>query len=462
MKLPLWRIAEFTGAKGDFDQDAVATGYSIHAEEVHAGDLFISLNPQESGPRHDPAVALENGAVAALVQANDDIAEDPHRLLKVEDTQLALESLGAAARRLWGKPLLAVAGSAGKTTVVEILSHLLTTRFRVLKASCDTTNRIGLPLELLKLEPEQEIAVVEINSCPADEMRALGALLHHDLVVLTSVAPVRMGKFHSLAEIARAEYELVETLHSGGVAVLNADDDYICQFGRDFNGKVVTFGIRRAADVSAHNVCLNGAHGSFFDLLAGGVKEPVQLPLAGEHNIYNALAAAAAAMERGLRPSQAAKALARVRPCGNCARVLEIGGATVVDDCRNSNPRSLTCMIDALASMRAERRILIAAEMPDLGASAEALHRECGRHAAEKKIDLVIGVGGLARALAEAACSAGVPAQFLETPEAAGECLSRQLRAGDAVLLKAPAEAKLENALHAWRDSRAMKQGSAS
>jgi UDP-N-acetylmuramoyl-tripeptide--D-alanyl-D-alanine ligase len=139
-----------------------------------------------------------------------------------------------------------------------------------------------------------------------------------------------------------------------------------------------------------------------------------------------------------------------------------MAGATVVDDCRNSNPRSLSSMIDALASMHAERRILIAAEMPDLGASAEALHRECGRHAAQKKIDLVIGVGGLARALAEAACSAGVPAQFLETPEAAGECLSRQLRAGDAVLLKAPREAKLENALDAWRDSRAMKQGSAS
>ena len=166
------------------------------------------------------------------------VTGDPPRLLQVEDTVKALQSLGAAARRLWGKPLLAVTGSAGKTTTKEILAHILATRFRVMKSSGNLNNHIGLPLQLLKLEAEHDLAVVEMGMNHAGEIRALGTLAHHDLAVVTTVAPVHLEFFGSLAEIARAKYEIIETLHPGGVAVLNADDDYVCQFGRDFKGNV--------------------------------------------------------------------------------------------------------------------------------------------------------------------------------------------------------------------------------
>jgi UDP-N-acetylmuramoyl-tripeptide--D-alanyl-D-alanine ligase len=447
MKLPLWRIAEFVGSTGECDQEAVAMGYSIDSRTLTAGDLFIAIAGERFDGHEYVQTALEKGAVGAIVAGEKKVAGDPLRLLQVEDTVKALQLLGAAARRLWGKPLLAVTGSAGKTTTKEILAHILATRFRVMKSSGNLNNHIGLPLQLLKLEAEHDLAVVEMGMNHAGEIRALGALAHHDLAVVTTVAPVHLEFFGSLKEIARAKYEIIETLHSGGVAVLNADDEYVCQFGRDFKGKVVTFGTKRAADVSARNIKLNGAEGSTFDLVVGSVEEPVTFPLVGEHNIYNALAAAGAAIERGLTPSQAAVALSSIAPPDKRGQVLQIGGATIINDCYNSNPRALAAMIDTLASMKAQRRILIVGEMLELGPTAEALHRESGKHAAEKKIDLVIGVRGMARAVAEAACGAGTQAQFVETPEQAGEWLAQNLRPGDAVLLKASRGVKLERAL---------------
>src|SRR5215472_5858232 len=447
MKLPLWRIAEFVGSKGECDQELVAMGYSIDTRTLNPGDLFIALAGERFDGHDYVQAAFDKGAAGALVQSSKPVTGDLRRLLYVEDTVKALQSLGAAARRLWGKPLLAVTGSAGKTTTKEILAEILATRFRVMKSSGNLNNHLGLPLQLLKLEAEHDLAVVEMGMNHAGEIRALGNLAHHDLAVVTTVAPVHLEFFDSLREIARAKYEIIETLHLGGTAVLNADDDYVCQFGRDFKGRVVTFGIHRAADVSAQKIQLNGAQGSTFELVAGSVREPVTFPLVGEHNIHNALAAAAAAMDRGVAPSQAAKALSGMRPADKRGQIVQIGGATIINDSYNSNPRALAAMIDTLASMKAERHILIAGEMLELGPTADMLHRECGLHAAKKKIDLVIGVRGMAKGLAEAACGAGTQAQFVETPEQAGEWLAQNLRPGDAVLLKASRGVKLERAL---------------
>jgi UDP-N-acetylmuramoyl-tripeptide--D-alanyl-D-alanine ligase len=451
MKLPLWRIAEFAAAKGAFDQELVATGYSIDSRTLNPGDIFIALQGEQFDGHDYLGAAFAKDAIAAIVQKDKKVASDPKRLLYVDDTLRALQSLGAAARRLWGKPLLAVTGSAGKTTTKEILAHLLMTRFRVMKSTGNLNNHIGLPLQLLKLEPEHDLAVVEMGMNHLGEIRALGTLAHHDLAIVTCVAPVHLEFFHSLADVARAKYEIIETLHPGGVAVLNADDDYVCQFGRDFNGKVVTFGLHRAADVRAQNIRMLGADGSSFDLAIDGVREAVKLPLLGEHNIYNALAATAAALERGVPPSLAAGALNTVQAGDKRGQLLEIKGATIINDCYNSNPKALHAMMDALAAMVAQRRILVAGEMLELGATGESLHRDAGCYAAHKKIDLVVGVRGLAKALVEGALAGGINAQYVETPEAAGELLARELRPGDVVLLKASRGVKLEKALEKLR-----------
>jgi UDP-N-acetylmuramoyl-tripeptide--D-alanyl-D-alanine ligase len=449
MKLPVWRIAEFTSAKGEIDQELVAMGYSVDSRTLQSGELFIAIKGDRFDGHDFVQAALKKDAVAAVVQADVKLDVDPKRLLIVDDTLQALQALGAAARRLWGKPLIAVTGSAGKTTTKEILAHLLAQRFRVMKSAGNLNNHIGLPLELLKLESEHEVAVMEMGMNHAGEIRALGKLAHHDMAVVTNVAPAHLEFFKSVADIARAKYEIIESLHSGGVAVLNADDEYVSQFGRDFKGKVVTFGIRRPADVCAREIRSNGIEGSSFQLAAGGVSESVTVALMGEHNIYNTLAAAAAALERGVSPSQIAAALATVQPAEKRGQTLELGGAVIINDCYNSNPSALKAMIDALAGMKARRHILVAGEMLELGEASEALHRECGRHAAEKKMDVVIGVSGMAKALSEEAGASGVQNKFVDTAEAAGEWLTRELRPGDAVLLKASRGVKLERALEA-------------
>ncbi|MEO6120398.1 MAG: UDP-N-acetylmuramoyl-tripeptide--D-alanyl-D-alanine ligase, partial [Terriglobales bacterium] len=349
-------------------------------------------------------------------------------------------------RRVWGKPLIAVTGSAGKTTTKEAIAHLLGKSKRVLKSQGNLNNHFGLPLQLLRLEPEHEIAVIELGMSHPGEIAALTKICQPDVGVVTCVAPVHLEGFDSVAGIARAKYELIEGLHPGAIAVLNADDEYVSQFGRDFRGKMIQFGIRRPADVCAEDVRHHGSEGSSFTLVAGGERERVKLPLLGQHNILNALAATATALQYGLTPTECARALEELRPADKRGEMINLAGATIINDCYNSNPAALKSMVDALVSLPARRRIVVAGEMLELGPAAEALHRECGAYM-EAKVDLLLGVRGMAKYMVDEAEKVGMYAEFVETPEAAAEFLATEIRTGDALLFKASREVKLEKAL---------------
>jgi UDP-N-acetylmuramoyl-tripeptide--D-alanyl-D-alanine ligase len=377
-------------------------------------------------------------------------------LLSVEDPLAALQALATAVRKLWGKPLIGITGSAGKTTTKEAIAHVLSAKFRVLKSEGNFNNHFGLPLMLLKLEPEHDVAVIEMGMSHAGEIRALAKIAQPEIGVVTNVAPVHLEFFESLAAIAKAKFELVESLPSGGTAVLNADDEFVSQFGRGFVGRVVNYGIRANADVRAENIRSKGTEGAEFDVLIGDTRQPATLPLVGEHNILNALAAVAVALERGLTPAEAVAALATLAPAEKRGEVLQMGNTTVgniiaINDCYNSNPKALQAMVDALAAMPARRRIVVAGEMLELGPASEQMHRAAGQHIAEKKIDILLGVRGLAHAIAQAAGHSGTRAEFMVTPEEAGQWLAREARDGDVVLLKASRGVKLEKALETWK-----------
>jgi UDP-N-acetylmuramoyl-tripeptide--D-alanyl-D-alanine ligase len=307
---------------------------------------------------------------------------------------------------------------------------------------------------LLKLEPEHDVAVIEMGMSHAGEIAALAKIAQPEIGVVTNIAPVHLEFFKSVADIARAKYELIESLPAGGTALLNADDEYVSQFGRDFRGKVWLFGLRPTSDVRAENIELRGWHGSSFEVVAGSCRESAILPLVGAHNIHNALAAVAAGLERGLTPSEAVGALASLAPAENRGQVVKLGNITVVNDCYNSNPKALDAMVDALAEMSAGRRIVVAGEMLELGPTGDALHRQAGEHAAARKIDALLGVRGLAEAMVESASRAGIRAEFVATPEEAGEWLARETRPGDVVLLKGSRGVKLEKALEIWKAHR--------
>ena len=321
----------------------------------------------------------------------------------------------------------------------------------MLKSEGNFNNHFGLPLMLLKLEPEHDLAVIEMGMSHAGEIRALAKIAQPEIGVVTNVAPVHLEFFDSIAGIARAKYELIESLPASGTAVLNADDEYVSQFGRDFKGKVITYGMNPTSDIRAENVQTRGAGGSEFDVVMAGGREHALLPLVGEHNVLNALAAIAVGVARGMIPAAAVAALATLAPPDKRGQVLQLGNITVINDCYNSNPKALQAMVDALAAMKAGRRIVVAGEMLELGPAGEAMHRAAGQHLAEKKMDVLIGVRGLAQAMVDGARQAGAKAEFVATPEEAGEWLARETRDGDVVLLKASRGVKLEKALETWK-----------
>ena len=451
MKLRLSRAAEYMQATGDFHPDAVATSYSIDSRTLQPDELFFAVRGERLDGHDFVEAALARGAVGAVVaKAQCSRFPERSRLLVVDDPLSALQHLGAAVRRVWGKPLIGVTGSAGKTTTKEAIAHVLATRHHVLKSQGNLNNHFGMPLQLLKLEPEHDIAVIEMGMSHAGEITALARLAQPDCGVVTLVAPVHLEFFDSVAAIARAKYELIQALPADGIVVLNADDEFVSQFGRDFPGKVVTFGLHKPADVSVQNIEWRGPLGSRFEILANGEQARATLPLLGEHSIYNALAAVAVGLQYGVPLRMAAESLATLSAADKRGEVLSYSGATVINDCYNSNPKALDGMVRSLAEIPARRRIVVAGEMLELGPAAEAMHRDCGQHMAHYGIDVLLGVRGLAKAMVEGATRAGMRAEFVNTPDEAGEWLQHEITPGDVVLLKASRGVRMERALEVW------------
>jgi UDP-N-acetylmuramoyl-tripeptide--D-alanyl-D-alanine ligase len=463
VKLSLEQVAGFIGAQGVFHAGLVASGYSIDSRTVVPEELFFAVRGERLDGHDFVEQALQQGAIGAVIR-EDQLQRfaDHSRLLLVPDPLLALQTLANGVRRRWGKPLIAVTGSAGKTTTKEMIACLLATRYRVLKSEGNLNNHFGLPLQLLRLETEHELAVVELGMSHHGEITALARIAQPTMGVVTNVAPVHLSFFRSVAEIARAKKELIDALPPDGVAVLNADDEYVSQFGRSFPGRVVTYGLRNPADFRGERVEERGLQGVSFDIVDAHQRYPVTLPLLGAHNVYNALAAVAVAINQGIGPEATGPALGQFTAVDKRGQIIEIAGATVVNDCYNSNPKALESMVDALAGMipgPGGRRLVVAGEMLELGPSGEELHRRAGQHLAGRGIDVVVGVRGLARFIAEGARqprAGGKPAhsprtEFFDTPELAGEWLAQETRPGDLVLLKASRGVRLERALDVWR-----------
>jgi UDP-N-acetylmuramoyl-tripeptide--D-alanyl-D-alanine ligase len=461
-----WTVAEVAGALGvaapaGVDPVARLAGVSIDSRTLRAGELFVAIH----GPRHDGhafvGAALESGALAAVV-ARDRAEQYPEaqrgRLLVVAEPLAALQELARAVRRQWGRRMAAVTGSTGKTTTKEILAQLLRARLRVLKSEGNLNNDYGLPLSLLRLEPEHEAAVLELGMSRRGELARLATVAEPEVGVVTNVAPVHLEFFSSVDEIALAKRELVEGLAGKkSLAVLNADDERVAGFAKFAPGEVITFGIKeRRVDFWAHKIKDHGLAGTVFTLESPwDVNAEIELPLPGRHNLMNALAALAAACAWGIGADCVGSVFPRLRPAEMRGEVLRLApGITVLNDCYNSNPVALAATMDLLASAPdATRRVLVAGEMLELGPTSAELHREAGRHAAGRA-DWIFAVQGNARAIVEGAVAAGHPAgraRFFEGSDAAAEYLAAFVERGDFVLVKGSRGVKMERIVEALR-----------
>jgi UDP-N-acetylmuramoyl-tripeptide--D-alanyl-D-alanine ligase len=413
--------------------------------------LFFAVRGERLDGHDYVEAALANGAVAAVVSNRWVVpAElDEKRLLQVSDCDdcvlRALQQLAHAVRRQWGGRVIGVTGSAGKTTTKEAVAQVLGVKFKVLKSAGNLNNAFGLPLQLLKLEHEHEVAVIEMGMNHAGEIAALAKIAEPDWAVVSNVAAVHLEFFSDgMAGIARAKYELIEALPKDGVAVLNFDDEYVASFGRGLGARAVFYGMGDGADVRAVHVAEMGAEGVVFTIEAKGERASVQLKMLGRHNVPNALAAIAVGLRSGMGLEECAAAVGEMRAGDKRGELLEWRGAMLINDCYNSNPAALNAMVDALLAIPGERHIVVAGEMLELGPEAEALHAACGLRMAERGVGFVLGVRGAAEALVGAAERAGIEGLFVPGPDEAGEWLVANVRAGDVVLLKASRGVRLE------------------
>jgi UDP-N-acetylmuramoyl-tripeptide--D-alanyl-D-alanine ligase len=459
-----WTIAQVASALGarprtGLDPVAWVAGVSIDSRTVRAGELFIAIR----GTRHDGhdhvASALDRGALAAVVEETQlpryrDLVSS--RCIGVADTFEALQQLAREVREAWGGKIAGVTGSVGKTTTKEILAELLGTKLRILKSEGNFNNEYGLPLTMFRLEESHEAAVLEMGMSRRGELARLAAIARPDVGVVTRVSPAHLEFFASVDEIALAKRELIEGLNGpNSVAVLNVDDPRVAAFASYAPGRVLTYGIEKAADFRAEDIEDRGALGSAFVLVTSARRARLELALAGRHVIANALAALAAASVWGIGAPEAQSVFLSLRPPTMRGELLRFSnGAALINDSYNSSPAALEAMMDLLAATpNFRRRILAAGEMRELGVASPDLHRKAGQFAVKTgKIDWIIGVAGDAAQIVEGAVAAGMPraqTKFFSSSEEAAKFLLDFVISGDLLLVKGSRGVKMERIFEA-------------
>lgn len=444
LHLSLAHVREALGLPSDAeDARTMVRGWSIDSRTINPGDLFFAIK----GENHDGHAyvknAFERGAIAAVV--SEHVPSHVGTLLHVPNTLIALQKIGTWARERWAKPIVAVTGSAGKTTTKEIIAALLGTKFRVGKSLGNFNNHIGLPLSLLRLPDDAQVGVMELGMNHAGEIRALTAMAQPQVGVVTNVGHAHIEAFESIDGIAAAKRELIEGLPEASTAVLNADDPRVRAFSAYAKDRVVTYGTVEDAHIRAEDLELTPESTEF---TCGGIR--FHTALTGRHSVLNILAGLATAFVFNIEFEHVLDAVSRLVPAKMRGERSVRGGITILDDSYNSNPDAVRSMIEVLRTEPAKRRIAVLGEMLELGNWADALHRDAGAYAANAKIDIVIGIAGAARSLVEGAKDAGIPGRnafFFEEPEQAGEFLKRLVEPGDAILFKGSRGTHVERAL---------------
>ena len=441
-------IAAATGGRvAAGDPGARFARWSIDSRTVAAGDLFVAIHGDRFDGHDFVAAAFAAGAAGAVVTRTPALpsagAEGPApTVIVVADTTRALQDAAREVRRRSGATVVAITGSAGKTTTKELTGEFLAARFTVFRNRGNLNNHIGLPLSLLELAARPDVAVVELGMNHVGEIRTLVGIAEPDVRVWTNVGDAHLGFFASPDAIADAKAEILDAARPSDLLVAGFDDARIrARIGR-FAGRTVTFGLSDRADVYASLVDHRGLDG-----MAATVKTPhgsvrMETPLLGTGNLLNLLAATAVASELGVPLTAIAERAAHVRPAAHRGELLRLpGGVTLLDDSYNSSPAALNRSLETVRNATGSaRKVAVLGEMLELGDHAGRLHEECGWAAAESGLDLLIAVGGPpALRLAEAAKTAGMPpATVIYVPtsgEAAGVA-EQKVRPGDLVLVK--------------------------
>ena len=407
---------------------------------VQPGDFFIALRGARFDGHAFVAEAFHRGAVGAIVERGFE-GTGP-ALIEVGDTTRALQDLAHAVRTASGTRVIAITGSAGKTTTKEAIAELLSGRLRVVKNKGNLNNHIGLPLSLLQLRERPDVAVMELGMNHAGEISTLVGIAEPETRVWTNVGDAHIGFFASADAIADAKAEILERADPTHVLVCNADDARVMTRAVRFKGRILTFGTAASATVRAGDAQNLGIDGMRARVITPAGERLMHTPLLGRGNLANLLAAAAVALDFHVPLDEIAEAAARLKPADRRGAVRRLrGGIVLIDDSYNSSPAALAAALDVVGrEPRASRKVAVLGEMLELGDHALALHRTSGKAAATAGLRLLFAIGGApARALAEAAIEAGMPVsavRYAEKSEMVARDIPASITAGDLVLVK--------------------------
>ncbi|HEK1689437.1 TPA: UDP-N-acetylmuramoyl-tripeptide--D-alanyl-D-alanine ligase [Pseudomonas putida] len=425
--------------------DASFSGVSIDSRSVGAGELFVAL----AGPRFDGhdylADVQAKGAVAALVER--EVADVDLPQLVVADSRLALGQLGALNRAGYDKPVVAITGSSGKTTVKEMLACILRTRGPVHATRGNLNNDLGAPLTLLEIAPQHSAAVIELGASRIGEIRYTVGLTQPQVVIINNAGTAHVGEFGGPEKIVEAKGEILEGLGEGGTAILNLDDKAFAIWkARAGTHKVISFARSDArADFHATDIGRDARGCPSFTLHGAGASVAVQLNVLGEHNVSNALAAAAAAHAVGLSLSGIAAGLNAMQPVkGRTVAQIAPNGVRVIDDSYNANPTSMCAAIDILAGFSG-RTVLVLGDIGELGQWAEEGHRQVGDYACGK-VDALYAVG---TNMTHAVKAFGANGRHFATQAELIEAVRAETASNTTILIKGSRSAAMENVVAA-------------
>jgi UDP-N-acetylmuramoyl-tripeptide--D-alanyl-D-alanine ligase len=460
-----WVAEVMAGTLAAGERSVEFAGVSIDTRTLATNELFIAIRGEHFDGTSFAETAIERGAAGVVVPRGGRqwsamaLAERP-AVIEVDDTVVALQALAHAIRRASGAKVVAITGSAGKTTTKEVTAELLGAQYRVVRNKGNFNNHIGLPLSLIELRRRPEMAVVELGMNHAGEISTLVRVAEPDARVWTNVGEAHVGFFGSMDAIAEAKAEILERATPETVLVANADDPRISARIMSFPGRVRTFGIERAADVRATQVIDRGIAGTDAQVTTPQGAVAVTTPLVGRGNLANVLAGMTVALEYGVPLRTIATTVSGLRPSAHRGEVLRLGsGVIVIDDSYNASPTAMRRALEVLAATSARRRIAVLGEMLELGDRAAELHADVGRAVAATAVDALFAVGGApAEALVSAAVAAGLDRGrvrlFADSTEA-GAALAAFVQSGDVVLVKGSRGIKTDRVVDRLRAERA-------
>jgi len=421
--------------------------FNIDSRMTKPGELFFALVAERNG--HDFILqAAQKGAAGAVISQDIHPPHNQFALVRVDDTILALQKLAKEVLAEHDVQIVGITGSIGKTTTKEFAAALLDPPFKVLKSEGSYNNHIGLPLSILKLQEDHDIAVLEMGMNHAGEIKRLTEIASPQIALITNIQPVHLEFFKSLEDIAMAKKEILDGMDSDGRVVLNGDDKWVMRIAEAWKGEKILFGLSTNCDVHAKDIRIEGFKGMSFELYYGGKKERITLPFFYQTTLFNYLAAVALCYAFALPFEDILAKTRSLELYKMRGTVLHLEqDMTLIDDSYNSNPVALQYILKNVAQLPGQRKVAVLGDMLELGEQSEKYHRLAGEQVVKYGFDFLVTVGTLSRHMAEAALASGMSGECVhsfDNSDEAAERLWSLLAKGDLILIKGSRGIKME------------------